>query len=184
MVKDRVRVKEPNPLQKPWISPKFRMAQLGQGRQRLKIFLPLDQKRKKSLFLQPKSKAGVDRIIFLVRQNLGFHPVPCVTHVRVWASHLQYHPYLLDCCQSKYGDLASLLLFLFHRRCRPYLLDCCWSKIEDLSFPCFIILFFLQLASNIGLSKPFYVHCTLYLSNKKTILFYFTYPFFSVIIVL
>ena len=159
----RVRVKEQNPLQKPWVSPRFRMAQSRQGRQRLKIFLPLDWTRKKSLFLQPKSEASVGRIRFLVRQNLGFHLVPCVTHVRVWASHLRYHPYLLDCYQSKYGDLASLLLLLFHRRCHPdllgccqskvvdrappllllfhrqchpYLLDCCWSKIEDLSFPC------------------------------------------------
>ena len=68
----RVRVKEPNPFQKPRASPRFRMTQLRQGRQRPKIFLPFDWTRKKSLFLQPKSEAGVGRIRFLVRQNLDF----------------------------------------------------------------------------------------------------------------
>ena len=209
MVKDRVRVKEPNPLQKPRVFPRFRMAQSGQGRQRLKIFLPFDWTRKKSLFFQPKSKAGVGHIRFLVRQNLDFHPAPYATYVRVWVSHLRYHPYLLDCCQSKYGGLAFLLLLLFHRRCHPdllgccqskvvdrappllllfhrqchpYLLNCCWSKIEDLSFPC-TLFFFSQLLLQACLSL-FIVLCILYLSNKKTILFHFVYPFFSTIIVL
>jgi len=48
------------------------MTQLRQGKQRPKIFLPFDQTRKKSLFLQPKSKAGVGRIRFLVQQSLDF----------------------------------------------------------------------------------------------------------------
>ena len=67
-----MRVKESSPLQKPRASPRFRMTQLRQGRQRPKIFLPFDWTRKKSLFLQPKSEAGVGRITFLVRQNLDF----------------------------------------------------------------------------------------------------------------
>ena len=67
-----MRVKEPNPLQKPRASPKFRMTQLRKGRQRPKIFLPFDWTRKKSLFLQPKSEAGVGHIRFLVRQDLDF----------------------------------------------------------------------------------------------------------------
>ena len=166
----RVRVKEQNPIQKPWVSPRFRMAQSGQGRQRPMMFLPLDWTRKKSLSLQPKSEASVGRIRFLVRQNWDFHLASWVTHVRVWISHRRYHPYLLDYCQSKYGNLAFLLLLLFrhrcnpnllgfnwskimdraspllllfHRRCHPYLLDCCQSKIEDLSFSC--IAFYSQL---------------------------------------
>ena len=68
----KVRVREPNPLQKPRASPRFRMTQLRQGKQRPKTFLPFNRVRKKSLFLQPKPEAGVDRIRFLVRQNLGF----------------------------------------------------------------------------------------------------------------
>ena len=136
----RVRVKEQNSLQKPWVSSRFRMVQLGQGRQRLKIFLPLDWTRKESLFLQPKSEVGVGHIRFLVRQHWDFHPTLCATHVRVWASHFQYHPYLLDCCQSNTCSigarasieiLASLLLLLFHRRCHPDLLGCCQSKVVD-----------------------------------------------------
>ena len=76
----KVRVREPNPLQKPRASPRFRMTQLRQGKQRPKTFLPFNWARKKSLFLQPKSKAGVDCIRFLVRQNLDFirHRVSCV----------------------------------------------------------------------------------------------------------
>ena len=50
----RVRVREPNPLQKPWVSPKFKMAQSGQGRLRLKIFLPLDRTRKESFLPSAK----------------------------------------------------------------------------------------------------------------------------------
>ena len=184
------------------------MAQSGQGRQRPKIFLPLNWIRKKSLFLQPKSKTGVGRIRFLVRQNWDFHPTPCVTHVRVWTSHLQYHPYLLDCCQSKYRDLASLLLLLsivgvIHTclivtGARSWIGRLCFffSSTTGAIHTCSIVAgarlriyrsrvpLFLQLASNIGLSKPFYVHCTLYLSNKKTILFHFVYPFFFAITVL
>ena len=54
MVKARVRVKEPHPLQKPWVSLRFRMARLGQGRQRLKIFLLLDKARKEPLLPSAK----------------------------------------------------------------------------------------------------------------------------------
>ena len=68
----RVRVEEPSPLQKPRASPRFKMTQLRQGKQRPKIFLPFDRTRKKSLFRQPKSKTGVGCIRFLVRKNLDF----------------------------------------------------------------------------------------------------------------
>ena len=54
MVKDRVRVKEPTPLQKPRVSPRFRMARSGQGRQRLKTLLPLDKARKEPLLPSAK----------------------------------------------------------------------------------------------------------------------------------
>ena len=49
-----MRVKEQNPIQKPWVSPRFRMARLGQGRQRLKSFLLLDRARKEPLFPSAK----------------------------------------------------------------------------------------------------------------------------------
>ena len=48
----KVRVREPSLLQKPRTSPRFRMTQLRQGKQRPKTFLPFNRARKKSLFLQ------------------------------------------------------------------------------------------------------------------------------------
>ena len=65
--------------------------------------------------------------------KFGFHSALCVTHVRIWTSHCRYHPYLLDCCQSKIVDLVSLLLLLSHHRYHPYLLNCYQSKIVDLA---------------------------------------------------
>ena len=52
-----MRVKEQNPLQKPWVSPKFRMARSGQGRPRLKSFLLLDRARKEPLFPSAKIRS-------------------------------------------------------------------------------------------------------------------------------
>ena len=59
---------------------------------------PTLDKKRKSLFLQPKSEAGVGRIRFLMQQNLDFHLALYVTCVRVWISHRWYHLYLLNCC--------------------------------------------------------------------------------------
>ena len=210
-------MKEPNPLQKPQVSPRFRMAQSGQGRQMLKIFSPLDWTRKESLFLQPKSEAHVGRIRFLVRHNWDFHPAPCVMHARVRVSHRRYHPYLLDCCQSNIcliaarasmGIWRSCFFFsstagaiqtcLVAARARSWIgrLHFFFSSTAGAIRTCSIatgarlriyrsrVPFFLQLASDIGLSKSFYVHCTFHLSYKKVISFHFTYPFFPAIIVL
>ena len=195
----RVRVREPNPLQKPWVSPRIRMAQSGQRRQRLKILLPSIGQERSLFFLQPKSEAGGGRIRFLVRQHWDFHLALCATHVRVWAPHFRYHLYLPDCCQSstcsimeilaslplllyhsryhpdllgccqsKVVDWTPLLLLLFHCWCHPYLRYCYQSQIEDSSFLCALFFFFfLQLAFDIGLSKPSYVYCTTSLSNKR-----------------
>ena len=133
MVKDRVRVKEPNPLQNPRVSPRFRMTQSGQRRQRPKIFLPLNWTRKKSLFLQSKSEVGAGRIRFLVRQNLDFHPAPCVTRVRVWISHRRYHPYLLDCCQSNTCSIATRASMEIWRSCFFF------SSTTDATHTCLIV---------------------------------------------
>ena len=57
MVKARVRVKGPHPLQKPWISSGFRMARSGQGRQRLKKFLLLNKVRKEPLLPSAKIRS-------------------------------------------------------------------------------------------------------------------------------
>ena len=53
----RMRVNEQNPLQKPWVSPRFKMARSGQGRPRLKSFLLLDRARKEPLFPSAKIRS-------------------------------------------------------------------------------------------------------------------------------
>ena len=53
----RMRVNEQNPLQNPWVSPRFRMARSGQRRQRLKSFLFLDRARKEPLFPSAKIRS-------------------------------------------------------------------------------------------------------------------------------
>ena len=57
MVKARVRVKEPHPLQKPWVSSRFKKAQSRQRRQRLRTFLLLDKARKESLLPSAKIRS-------------------------------------------------------------------------------------------------------------------------------
>ena len=49
MVEAKMGVKGPHPLQKHWVSPRLKMARSGQGRQRLKTFLPFDKAGKKPL---------------------------------------------------------------------------------------------------------------------------------------
>ena len=57
MVKARMRVKGPHPLQKPWVSSRFKMARSGQGRQRLKTFLLIDRARKEPLLPSAKIRS-------------------------------------------------------------------------------------------------------------------------------
>ena len=52
MVEAKVGVKGPHPLKTHWVSLRLKMARSGQGRQRLKTFLPLDKAGKKP-FLPP-----------------------------------------------------------------------------------------------------------------------------------
>ena len=54
MVKSKMRAKGPHPFQKHWVSPRFKMARLGQRRQRLKTLLPLDKARKEPLLPSAK----------------------------------------------------------------------------------------------------------------------------------
>ena len=57
MVKARMRMKGPHPLQKPWVSSRSKMARSGQGRQRLKTFLPLVKARKEPLLPSAKIRS-------------------------------------------------------------------------------------------------------------------------------
>ena len=71
MVKARMRVKGPHPLQKPWVSSGSKMAWLGQGKQRLKTFLLLDEARKEPLL--PSAK---------IRSRWRSHQIFCATALR------------------------------------------------------------------------------------------------------
>ena len=149
MVKARVRVKGPHPFQKPWISSRFRMARSGQGRQRLKTFLLLNKARKGPLLSLAKirSKWRLHQIfgatalglpsgaVCYAREGLDFpSPVPSVL------ARLLLERCLLDYCQSRYGDLASPLLSLFHHWCHPSLPSRCQSKVVD-QVPLLLLLF-------------------------------------------
>ena len=50
-------MKGPHPLQKYWVSPRLKMARSGQGRQRLKTFLPLDKAGKEPLLPSAKIRS-------------------------------------------------------------------------------------------------------------------------------
>ena len=52
-----MRAKGLHPLQKHWVSLRFKMARLGLGRQRLKTFLPLDKAGKEPLLLSAKIRS-------------------------------------------------------------------------------------------------------------------------------
>ena len=73
----KVRARKISPPQKLRMLPRFRITR---GKQRPKTFLPFNRLRKKSLLLQPRPKAGVDRIRFLVQQNFGltWQHISCV----------------------------------------------------------------------------------------------------------
>ena len=69
MVKARVRVKGPHPLQKPWISSRFRMVGQGKGDKDSRHFFSSIRQERSFFFLLPKSEIGGGRIRFLVRQH-------------------------------------------------------------------------------------------------------------------
>ena len=149
MDKARVRVKEPRPLQKPCVSSRFRMTRSGQGRQRLKTFLLLDKARKEPLLPSAKIQSRWRSHQIFGATTLG-PPFGAVCHAREGLDFPSLVPsvlarlllewYLLDCCQSRYGDLASPLLSLFHHWCHPDLPSCCQSKVVD-QVPLLLLLF-------------------------------------------
>ena len=103
----RVRVKEPNPLHKPWVSPRFRMARSGQERQRLKTFLFLEKERKESFL--PSAK---------IQRKWRSHQIFSVTALGLSSGAVCYAREGLDFPSPVPSMLARLLL-------ERYLLDCC-----------------------------------------------------------
>ena len=103
----RARVKEPNPLHKPWVSLRFRMAWSGQRRQRLKTFLLLDRARKEPLL--PSAK---------IRSRWRSHQIFSVTALGLPSDAVCYAREGLDFPSPVLSVLARLLL-------ERYLLDYC-----------------------------------------------------------
>ena len=161
----RVRVKKQNLLQKPWISPKFKMARSGQGRQRLKASFLLDKARKK-LFL-PSAKIRYlldccqkDTCLVITRAGIGMgHPRFFLSSLTRAILVLLLSPLFHHWCHpgaSASSSLPSLappnclcfffssvtcatqmllLLLLFHHWCHSDLPSHCQSKIEGVYHP-------------------------------------------------
>uniref|UniRef100_A0A7N2M950 Uncharacterized protein n=1 Tax=Quercus lobata TaxID=97700 RepID=A0A7N2M950_QUELO len=87
MVKARVRVKEPHPLQKPWVSSRFRMGRSGQRRQRLETFLLLDKARNEPLLPSTKIRSRWRSQQIFSATALGLPSGAVCYAVRAWTSH-------------------------------------------------------------------------------------------------
>ena len=187
MVKARMRVKGPHPLQEPWVSSRFKMARSGQGRQRLKRFLLLDKARKEPLLPSAKIRSRWTSHQIFGATALGF-PIASTSRSRSIAANMILARLLLKlvrgfgipvsfslpslvpprCFPFFFSSITGatqvpLLLLLFHHWCHPDLLNRCQSKIEGFIapvYPLFFFFLFLQLASGIDLFKPLF--CTLY----------------------
>ena len=94
MVKARVRVKEPHLLQKPWVSSRFKMAQSGQERQRLKTFLLLNKARKEPFLPSAKIRSRWRSHQIFGATALGL-PSSAVCHAREGLDFLSPVPSVL-----------------------------------------------------------------------------------------
>ena len=190
----RMRVKEQNPLQKPQVSPRFKMAQSGQGRQRLKALLLLDRARKEPLFPSAKIRSRWMSHQIFGATVLRF-PIVGTIRSRSIVANMILARLLLElvrgfgipassslpslappgCLRFFFSSITGttqvpLLLLLFHHWCHPDLPRRCQSRIEGFIVPayflCYNFFIFSQLMI-LGLSKPLYVYCTISLSNKR-----------------
>ena len=162
----RVRVKEQNPLQKPWVSPRFRMARSGQERQRLKAFYLLDKARKEPLLPSAKIRYLLDccqndTCLVTARAGIG------IGHPRFFLSSITgaiQVPLLLPLFHHLSSIIGAiqvpLLLPLFHHWCHPDLPSRCQSRIEGSIVPVYYYYYYYYFFSQlmiVGLSKPLYI---------------------------
>ena len=149
MFKARMRVRGPHLLQRPWVSSRSTMARLGQGRQRLKTFLPLDKARKEPLLPSAKIWSrwrshqifGVTTLRILIVGTICSRSIAANVILARLQSELvrgfgipassslpSLVPprYLCFFFSSITGATqAPLLLLLFHHRCHPDVLNRC-----------------------------------------------------------
>ena len=159
----RMRVKEQNPLQKPWVSPRFRMAWSGQGRQRLKAFLLLDRARKEPLLPSAKIRSRWMLHQIFGATTLRFPIAGTIRSCSIIANMILTR--LLSELVRGFGIPASsslpslappgrfcfffssitgatqvpLLLLLFHHWCHSDLPSCCQSRIEGSIVPVYFL---------------------------------------------
>ena len=189
----RVRVREPNPLQKPWVSPRFRMAQSGQGRQRLKIFFPLDRTRKESLLPSAKIRSrwrshqifGVTALGFSSSvvchacEGLGFpFPIPSIL-ARLLLEQVQRFWRPCFFFSSTAGAIQTYLVVVRARSwigCLRFFLSSTAGAIPTCAITVgarlrihrsYVPLFFYSQLLIQAYLSPFYVYCTTSLSNKR-----------------
>ena len=159
MVTARMRVRESHPLQKPWVSSRSKMARSGQGRQRLKTFLPLDKTRKEPLLPSAKIRSrwrshqifGATALRSLIVGTIRSHSIAANMKLARLQSELvrgfgiptsSSLPSLVPSRRLCFFFSSIIgatqvppLLLLFHHWYHPNVLNSCQSKIEGFIVP-------------------------------------------------
>ena len=153
-----VRVKEQNPLQKSWVSPRFRMALSGQGRQRLKSFLLLNMARKEPFFPSAKIRSRWMSHQIFGATALRF-PIAGTIRSRSIIANMVLARLLSELVRGFGIPASSSLPSLASPRCLYFFFSSItWAaqtclivvraELKDLSSPCifYVIIFYFQLA--------------------------------------
>ena len=163
MVKARRRVKGPHPLQKPWVSSRFKMARSGQGRQRLKTFLLIDRARKEPLLPSAKIRSkwsshqifGVAALRFPIAGTICSRSIVANTtcSIAIRAGMGIWHPRFFlssitsaiqTCLVAARARLWTRCLCFFFSSITSAIQTCLVvvrAKLKDLSFLCIPIFF-------------------------------------------
>ena len=198
-------MKEQIPLQKPWVSPRFRMARSGQGRQRLKALLLLDRARKEPLFPSAKIRSrwmlhqifGATALRFPIAGTIRSRSIIAnMILARLMSELVQGFgipassslPSLVPprCFRFFFSSITGatqvpLLLLLFHHLSRPDLPNRRQSitegSIVPMYFLCYNLLFSVSLLFQACLSPFLYIVPSLYLIKDDFITFYVSFLF-------
>ena len=166
MVKSRMRANGPHPFQRHQVSPRLKMARLGQGKQRLKTLLPLDKARKEPLLPSAKIRSrwrshqifGATTLRFPIVDTIHFCSTAANTILARLLLELEWGfgipassplPSLVPprCLRFFFSSITGatqvpLLLLLFYHWCHSVVLSRRWSKIEGFIIPMYPFSFF------------------------------------------
>ena len=175
-------MKEQLPLQKPWVSSRFRMARSGQGRQRLKALLLLDNAKEEPLFPSAKIRSRWMSHQIFGATTLRF-PIAGTIRSRVIVANMILAQLPSELAWGLSIPPSSSLLSLVPPGCLCFFfssitgaIQACLvilrAELKGLSSPCtlmlqFNLIFFFSWLLILGLSKLLYVYCTISLSNKR-----------------